>query len=776
MGDDATSASRASRTRRLLHALRERGRATLAQLAKDAGVSRPTASLIVADLEAEGLIAQSATSSGGGRPAALYSFAPGHGFVIALDIQRDDVAIAAASMAGVVLHATVLPLLERGREERLAELCEAIRELVETLAPEHGRAIGGFASVTGIIDGDGSILRSYSVPQWHGLPLAEALTEHTGIPFHAANDINSAAYGEFSTRVTQGRLQLMDTMLHIQVFAGFRTGLILGGDIHQGHHWHAGEINDSLDGELRARPDAENDHTHWALRAAATIATVSSAIDPTLVVISTTGLANEESATQMWAHLTTMRLPTAPRLDMESGELGGAASTVGALSLALRDAEAHFLHARTRYPVTVTGLERILEAHQAYATRRLAETHRHAVVVSEPLRIGVVGLGVRSQLARHVESERNRAVLVGACDPDPLAATRVEQLLGKAPEDCPVLTSVRELIERGIGAAFITSPDDTHEAAAVELLEAGIPIYLEKPIATTIDGSTRILTTARESGTRMYVGHNMRHMSFVRQLRDLIRDGAIGEVQTIWCRHFVGHGGDFYFKDWHADRRRSHGLLLQKAAHDIDVMHWLADSEATEIVGMGDLMIYGANRSRTGQGGALMPEWFSLENWPPSSLTGLNPVIDVEDLSMFMMRMRSGVLASYQQCHFSPDYWRNYTVIGSRGRLENFGDGDGGVIRLWNRRGYYDPEGDEQFPIRGDRDGHDDADALTVAEFLRFIRTGAPTDTSPVSAWAAVVAGIQATESLRDGSTPRRVPSLPTDLREYFLRNQEEWV
>ena len=45
---------------------------------------------------------------------------------------------------------------------------------------------------------------------------------------------------------------------------------------------------------------------------------------------------------------------------------------------------------------------------------------------------------MRSQLVRHAESAQNKAVIVGACDPDPVAATRVQQLLGKQPEDCPV--------------------------------------------------------------------------------------------------------------------------------------------------------------------------------------------------------------------------------------------------------------------------------------------------------------------------------------------------
>ena len=51
-----------------------------------------------------------------------------------------------------------------------------------------------------------------------------------------------------------------------------------------------------------------------------------------------------------------------------------------------------------------------------------------------------------------------------------------------------------------------------------------------------------------------------------------------------------------------------------------------------------------------------------------------------------LMELDNGVLASYEQCHFTPDYWRSYTVIGDAGRVENFGDGPGGRIAVWDRR------------------------------------------------------------------------------------------
>ncbi|MFC2267758.1 MAG: Gfo/Idh/MocA family oxidoreductase, partial [Peptidiphaga sp.] len=68
---------------------------------------------------------------------------------------------------------------------------------------------------------------------------------------------------------------------------------------------------------------------------------------------------------------------------------------------------------------------------------------------------------------------------------------------------------------------------DTWERASA-LAEAGVPVYLEKPLAITIEGADRILTTARRTGTRLYVGHNMRHMEVVRLLKSVIDSRTMG--------------------------------------------------------------------------------------------------------------------------------------------------------------------------------------------------------------------------------------------------------
>jgi predicted dehydrogenase len=261
----------------------------------------------------------------------------------------------------------------------------------------------------------------------------------------------------------------------------------------------------------------------------------------------------------------------------------------------------------------------------------------------------------------------------------------------------------------------------------------------------------------------------LRHAPFVTAMRDLIDSGAIGRVTSIWCRHFVGHGGDFYFKDWHADRRRSTGLLLQKGAHDIDIMHWLAGGYSTAVSAFGTSGVYATNPDRADRGGETMPEWYDETTWPPQNHRGLHPVIDVEDLSVVNMRLDNGVLATYQQCHYTPDYWRNYTVIGTRGRLENFGDLDGATVKVWNaRRSGYRADADFAIDLPAEDESHGGADPAIIEEFLRFARDGGATRTSPVAAREAVATGFAATESLRAGGVLVDVPPLAPEVAAHF--------
>ncbi|MGQ4511567.1 Gfo/Idh/MocA family protein [Streptomyces sp. DW26H14] len=406
------------------------------------------------------------------------------------------------------------------------------------------------------------------------------------------------------------------------------------------------------------------------------------------------------------------------------------------------------------------------------------------------LRVGVVGVGQRATLA--LAAHRPGVARVVSCaDPSPRGRADAVRLFGPG---TAVHTDHTGMAGDGLDAVFVLTPDDRHVEPSLFFLAAGVPVFVEKPLAITVDGCDRLLRAAFETGTRLYVGHNLRHLPVLRRMREMIEEGAIGRVRSVWCRHFVGHGGDYYFKDWHAERARTTGLLLQKGAHDLDVIHWLAGGYSRDVVAMGDLAVYGANPRRPAPAGpaagpgpeappeaedpARMPDWFNPDIWPPTALSGLNPVVDVEDISMMLTRLDNGVLASYQQCHFTPDYWRNYTVIGDEGRLENFGDGledESPAVRLWNRRrSGYRADADRTETVSGGEHPHGGADDALVREFLRFAASGGPTETSPVAAREAVAAGTAATASLRAGGTRTEVPPLAPGLVRYFAAHQEK--
>ncbi|MBS0663903.1 MAG: Gfo/Idh/MocA family oxidoreductase [Verrucomicrobia bacterium] len=386
------------------------------------------------------------------------------------------------------------------------------------------------------------------------------------------------------------------------------------------------------------------------------------------------------------------------------------------------------------------------------------------------LQIGIIGSGGRGTLLGQLAHRPGRGSRVVACSdvhPATLERNRAEYGAGLF-----TTTDYHELLRRDLDAVIVATPDFMHEEHAVAVLAAGRTLFLEKPMALTIAGCDRILRAAARTRARLYVGHNMRHMPFVRKMKQLIDAGTIGEVKACWVRHFVGHGGDFYFRDWHAERRYTTSLLLQKAAHDLDIIHWFCGGYSRQVSALGGLTLYGdlPGRMPARRGPRrLAAGAMQLDLFPPTRARGLNHRIDVEDLSSVQMRLGNGVYATYAQCMYTPDYWRNYTVIGTEGRLENFGNGEPGtLVRLWNRRSGYDPRGQKTYRIPVGRGTHGGADPKIMDEFLRFARHGGHTDVSPLAARESVATGCQATASLRAGGVPLPVPPPSAALRRYF--------
>jgi len=281
------------------------------------------------------------------------------------------------------------------------------------------------------------------------------------------------------------------------------------------------------------------------------------------------------------------------------------------------------------------------------------------------MRLGMIGTGGRGTMYKLWMQDERVEVVAGA---DVKAAAR-EAFAADLPEALVTDDYRRVLDRKDVDTVAVCTPDFLHREHAVAALEAGKHLYCEKPLAITVEDCDAILRAWQGAGTRMMVGFNMRYAFFVVKMKELVDAGAIGEIKTAWTRHFVGWGGRFYYHDWHANSRNTTGLLLQKATHDLDVMHWICNTHTVRTAAFGALMHYGGDKSndlrcRDCDIRETCPEeatrWGSHDD-----MCAFRKEVDVEDVSVMIMQYANGVQAAYQQCHFSPEYERNYTFIGT---------------------------------------------------------------------------------------------------------------
>ena len=217
-------------------------------------------------------------------------------------------------------------------------------------------------------------------------------------------------------------------------------------------------------------------------------------------------------------------------------------------------------------------------------------------------------------------------------------------------------------------------------------------------------------------------------------------------------------------------------MLLQKGAHDIDIIHWLANGFSTRVHGMGNLTVYDKLPRRDVSQKRIpytkVATW-SDANWPPEATSGYYPEIEVNDLNMIQMTLDNGVLACYLQCHYAPDSCRNYTIIGTRGRIENHG---GSEIQLWNNRECkYRILGDNTYRMPTTVGGHGGADPKIVQSFVDALREKYDVWSTPQAARYSVAAGCAGADSMRQGNCAIDIPKLPDYLENFdFARATEK--
>jgi hypothetical protein len=133
--------------------------------------------------------------------------------------------------------------------------------------------------------------------------------------------------------------------------------------------------------------------------------------------------------------------------------------------------------------------------------------------------------------------------------------------------------------------------------------------------------------------------------------------------------------------------------------------------------------------------------------------------VDVEDNHVVILDLENGIKAAYLQCHFTPEYLRDYVLIGTRGRLEMEVE----HLKLWtisrpDGHAWEKPPVRTDYPIDVNNNGcHGGGDPRIAQAFLDAVLHGIEPISDPLAGRMSVAVGCQAARSLRDGGV-RHVP------------------
>ncbi|MGM7669978.1 Gfo/Idh/MocA family oxidoreductase [Microbacterium sp. A93] len=233
------------------------------------------------------------------------------------------------------------------------------------------------------------------------------------------------------------------------------------------------------------------------------------------------------------------------------------------------------------------------------------------------LRTGLIGLGMmgrhHARVMRTVEGTELVAVADAMGDPHGVAG------------GLPLYRSIEELIGHGVDAVVCAVPTGMHEEVALTLVEAGVHLMVEKPIASSVAAGERMLEAVTARGLTGAVGHIERFNPALQELRRRVDEGQLGRILQVATRR----QGPF------PARIADVGVVKDLATHDIDLTAWLARSKFDRV----------------------------------SAQTARNAGREHEDMLVATGRLANGAITSHIVNWLSPAKERLCVVTGEKGML-----------------------------------------------------------------------------------------------------------
>jgi predicted dehydrogenase len=196
-------------------------------------------------------------------------------------------------------------------------------------------------------------------------------------------------------------------------------------------------------------------------------------------------------------------------------------------------------------------------------------------------RVAVIGVGAMGRNHARVYAEMPQVELVGVADADARQADAAARRFNTA----AYADFDRLLDEQKPEAVTIAVPTMYHRAVASRVIERGIPLLIEKPIALTVAEGQEMIDAARQGNVPLMIGHIERFNPAVIALKGKLSEGALGRVFQIDARRqgpFPARIGDV-------------GVVIDLAVHDLDVMRYISGAEVVRVYAETERRVHSAH-------------------------------------------------------------------------------------------------------------------------------------------------------------------------------------
>jgi predicted dehydrogenase len=195
------------------------------------------------------------------------------------------------------------------------------------------------------------------------------------------------------------------------------------------------------------------------------------------------------------------------------------------------------------------------------------------LVVSHPTRIAVIGCGYWGMNYVRVLGDLPDSHVAAVCDQ---RASRLDEVARRF-RHVDLTTDVDEALEAdGVEAAVICTEAATHRGIAGRALELGKHVLIEKPLTTDLREADELIALAAANDRVLLTGHTFLYNDGVRCMKELVRDGALGEVYYAYARRT--NLGPF---------RKDVNALWDLAPHDVAIFNYLLDDTPTWVSAVG---------------------------------------------------------------------------------------------------------------------------------------------------------------------------------------------